>query len=198
MEDHGVCMSDDIQMSKRRVWCRYSRVRAASLVLAVMTVLSACTGVPDGVEPVRGFDASRYLGKWHEVARLDHSFEGNLIDVTAEYSLNDDGSIRVVNSGTDSESGERRIAEGRAVFVGVDDIAHLKVSFFGPFYGSYIVFELGENYDYAFVAGFNTDYLWLLARTPRVSETLRERFIARADSLGFDIDELIWLVPSNN
>lgn len=155
-------------------------------------LLSGCTGVPEGVEPVTGFDKSRYLGRWHEVARLDHSFERGLIDITAEYSLRDDGSIRVLNSGTDEINGERQVAEGRAKFVGPDDIAHLKVSFFGPFYGSYVVFELDPDYQYAFVAGFSTDYLWLLAREAEVDETVRERFVARARELGFPVDELIW------
>jgi len=76
--------------------------------------------------------------------------------------------------------------------VGADDTAHLKVSFFGPFYGSYVVFELGSNYDYAFVAGPTTDYLWLLAREPQVDDGLKQRFVARASALGFDIDDLIW------
>ena len=113
-----------------------------SFSLLILTALSACTGMPDGVEPVTGFDKSRYLGTWHEIARLDHSFERDLVDVKAEYSLRDDGAVRVINSGTDSETGERKVAEGHAKFVGDDGTAHLKVSFFGPFYGSYIVFEL--------------------------------------------------------
>jgi len=89
------------------------------------------------------------------------------------------------------------MAEGRAVFVDDSDVAHLKVSFFGPFYGSYVVFDLGGNYEYAFVAGFNTDYLWLLAREPRISDDLRQRFVTQARSLGFDVDNLVWLEPTN-
>ena len=77
--------------------------------------------------------------------------------------------------------------------VSSDDVAHLKVSFFGPFYGTYAVFELADDYSHAFVAGFNTDYLWLLARESTVSEAVRQRFITRADELGFDVDALIWL-----
>lgn len=165
-----------------------------SLAVSLLTLaLIGCTGMPDGVEPVTGFDAERYLGKWYEVARLDHGFERDLIDVTAEYSRRDDGGIRVLNSGTDGLSGDRKQADGKAYFVGDTDVGHLKVSFFGPFYGSYIVFELGDDYDYAFVAGFNTSYLWLLAREPSVNETVKQRFIDRASALGFDTDELIWL-----
>lgn len=164
-----------------------------SFSLLILTALSACTGMPEGVEPVTGFDKSRYLGTWHEIARLDHSFERDLVDVTAEYSLRDDGAVRVINSGTDSTTGERKVAEGHAKFVGDDGTAHLKVSFFGPFYGSYIVFELDPDYRYAFVAGYNTNYLWLLARETNVSEDIRKRFTDRAGDLGFAVDDLVWL-----
>ena len=164
-----------------------------SFSLLILTALSACTGMPDGVEPVTGFDKSRYLGTWHEIARLDHSFERDLVDVTAEYSLRDDGAVRVINSGTDSTTGERKVAEGHAKFVGDDGTAHLKVSFFGPFYGSYIVFELDPDYRYAFVAGYNTNYLWLLARETNISEDIRKRFTDRAGDLGFAVDDLVWL-----
>ena len=164
-----------------------------SFSLLILTAMSACTGMPDGVEPVTGFDKSRYLGTWHEIARLDHSFERDLVDVKAEYSLRDDGAVRVINSGTDSETGERKVAEGHAKFVGDDGTAHLKVSFFGPFYGSYIVFELDPDYRYAFVAGYNTNYLWLLARETNISEDIRKRFTDRAGDLGFAVDDLVWL-----
>ena len=155
--------------------------------------LAGCTGVPDGIEPVTGFDQNRYLGTWYEIARLDHSFEHGLSDVSATYSVNPDGSIAVLNRGFDSDEGEWREANGVARFVQSSDIAHLKVSFFGPFYGSYVVFELGEDYDYAFVSGFNRSYLWFLARSPQVSETLRAEFLETIAELGFDSADLIWL-----
>ena len=121
-------------------------------VTAWLIFLGACTGIPEGIEPVTGFDQQRYLGSWHEVARLDHSFERGLTQVSAQYSIRDDGAIRVLNRGLDNEIGEWSEAEGVAKFVGSSDVAHLKVSFFGPFYGSYIVFELGDDYEYAFVS----------------------------------------------
>lgn len=163
-------------------------------MLGIAVGLSACLGMPDGVEPVENFDADRYLGKWYEIARLDHSFERGLNNVTAEYSLRDDGAIRVVNSGYDSEEGEFDSIEGVARFVREDDEAYLKVSFFGPFYGSYVVFELErEDYSYAFVSGFNHSFLWLLAREPEVSEELRAAFLERAGELGFDVSEVLWV-----
>ena len=163
-------------------------------VFAMALGLSACLGMPDGVEPVGDFDADRYLGRWYEIARLDHSFERGLSNVTAEYSLRDDGAIRVVNSGYDVEKGEFDSVEGVARFVREEDEAYLKVSFFGPFYGSYVVFELErEEYSYAFVSGFNNSFLWLLAREPEVSEALRGEFLERAGELGFDTSEMIWV-----
>ncbi len=154
-------------------------------------LLTGCLGMPDGVKPVQDFELERYLGKWYEIARLDHSFERGLQRVTAEYSKREGGGVQVINRGFDLESGEWQEAEGKAFFVGPEDEAYLKVSFFGPFYGSYVVFELGEGYEYAFVAGANTDYLWLLSRTPEVSPALLAHFRERAESLGFDTTELI-------
>lgn len=179
-------------MKKTPVASHIKRTRSA-LVGMLCLALVSCTGIPDGVEPVTGFDQSRYLGTWYEIARLDHSFERGLSDVTATYDLNPDGSIKVLNRGFNAEEGAWREAKGVARFMGSSDIAHLKVSFFGPFYGSYIVFELGEDYDYAFVSGFNRDYLWLLAREPQITSELRNHFIETMMALDFDPTELVWL-----
>lgn len=156
-------------------------------------VLSGCTGMPEGVTPVTHFDADRYLGTWYEIARLDHSFERGLEQVTAEYQLRDDGGIRVLNRGVDTKNGDHKEAEGKAYFVNSPTEAHLKVSFFGPFYGSYVVFELDDTYQYAFVAGYNHDYLWLLSRTPTISPELKAQFEEKAKALGFATEQLIWV-----
>jgi apolipoprotein D and lipocalin family protein len=163
------------------------------LLIAVCYFLSGCLAVPDGIEPIDNFELNRYLGDWYEIARLDHSFERGLEAVKAEYSLRDDGGIRVINSGRDSKTQVAQQAEGRAYFVEEPNLGHLKVSFFGPFFGSYVIFELDENYQYAFIAGNNRDYLWLLARTPEVSEELIDQFISRASLLGFDTSQLIFV-----
>ena len=172
----------------------------------LLTLLTGCTGVPEGVVPVSNFELDRYLGKWYEIARLDHSFERGLEQVSAEYSLQSDGSVRVVNRGYSPEDEVWRQVEGKARFVGKPDIGHLKVSFFGPFYSSYVVFELDSmsdqtvNYQYAFVSGYSKSYLWLLSRTPTVSDDLMAHFRARAAELGFPVDELITVVqqPDSN
>jgi len=164
------------------------------LLGAMATLLSGCLGMPESVKPVQGFELDRYLGKWYEVARLDHSFERGMDQVTAEYSLRDDGGVRVLNRGYSVEKNKWSEAEGNAYFVGESDEGYLKVSFFGPFYGSYVVFDMDqENYQYAFISGPDTSYLWFLSRTPTVDPKLLARFVEQARSLGFDTDQLIYV-----
>jgi apolipoprotein D and lipocalin family protein len=171
---------------------RSASVRPFALVSLFM--LAGCAGMPDGVRPVSDFELDRYLGTWYEMARLDHSFERGLSRVTAEYSLRDDGGVRVVNRGYDADSGKWEESVGKAYFVEDESLGYLKVSFFGPFYGSYVVFELDHaQYGHAFVSGPNTSYLWLLSRTPTVSEEVVSLFLERAEALGFDTGELIFV-----
>lgn len=170
------------------------------ITLTAVLLLGGCsTGLPPGVTPVQDFDLQRYLGKWYEIARLDHSFERGLEQVTAQYSLRDDGGVRVINRGYDAASGTWKEAEGKAYFVRSPDVGYLKVSFFGPFYGAYVVFELDhEGYEYAFISGPDTSYLWLLARTPTVDDALIQRFVAAASARGFDTDALIFVPQRAN
>ncbi len=156
-------------------------------------LLSACAGgLPKGITPVQNFEIDRYLGTWYEIARLDHRFERGLTNVSAEYSLKDNGQIRVLNKGLD-ESGEWSEAEGRAKFAREKDEGYLKVSFFGPFFGTYAVFNLDEDYSQAYVAGDDRSYLWFLSRTPTVSEAQKQAFVDKAQALGFPVDELIFV-----
>lgn len=160
----------------------------------LMVILFGCTSAPEGVEPVNNFDLNRYLGKWHEIARLDHKFERGLEKVTAEYSLRSDGGVKVLNRGYSPKDNKWKQAEGRAYFAGNDDRGHLNVSFFGPFYSAYVIFELDrEGYQYAFVSGYNRSYLWLLSRTPNVDGDIINRFLRRAEELGFNTGELIFV-----
>jgi apolipoprotein D and lipocalin family protein len=170
------------------------RRRANLWSLLSALALSGCLGMPEGVRPVENFELERYLGTWYEIARLDHKFERGLSRVSAEYSLLDNGGVRVVNRGYAAASGEWEEATGEAYFVERPDLGYLKVSFFGPFYGSYVVFELDhDGYQYSFISGPDRSYLWLLARTPEISDELRERFVARAAELGFDTGALIFV-----
>ena len=162
------------------------------ILLTILLATGGCVGMPENVTPVSGFELDRYLGRWYEIARLDHSFERGLSNITANYSLREDGGVRVVNRGFSVEDQEWDKAEGKAYFVEEPGLAYLKVSFFGPFYGSYIVFELDqEDYQYAFVSGPDTSYLWLLSRTPEVSEEVMEKFVSMSSERGFDTNALI-------
>ncbi|HRD53203.1 MAG TPA: lipocalin family protein [Flavobacteriales bacterium] len=143
--------------------------------------------------PVRPFVVDRYLGKWYEVARLDHSFERGLEQVTAQYDWNTDGSIRVLNRGYDAVKGRWKEATGKAKLAGSADEGRLKVSFFGPFYGGYNVVALDSDYRYALVVGNSTKYLWILSRTPELPEDVRVRFLVLAQELGYNPNALIWV-----
>lgn len=169
----------------------------AGLLLSIV-LLASCTGMPKQVAPVDQFELQRYLGTWYEIARLDHSFERGLTQVSAEYSLRSDGGVKVINRGYSEEKGAWQQAEGKAYFVESSDQGYLKVSFFGPFYGAYVVFELDKaHYQYAFISGPNHNYLWLLSRTPTLSTDIRERFIQAAKARGFNTNELIFVDQAN-
>ena len=174
------------------------RTLRCAIYLGLIVLLGSCVGLPDGVRPAQDFDLSRYLGRWYEIARLDHSFERGLDHVTAEYALRDDGGVSVVNRGYARDKGEWKMAKGKAYFVESESTGYLKVSFFGPFYGSYVVFELDtQDYQYAFVSGPDKTYLWLLARTPTVEPAVMENFQRLSKQLGFDTSQLIFVEHDN-
>lgn len=159
-------------------------------------VLAGCVGVPAGVTPVTGFDVDRYQGNWYEIARLDHRFERGLSNVTANYSLNEDGSVRVLNRGFNDATCTYEDREGRATFLGSPDVASLGVSFFANFQGGYHVIELEPNYRYAVVSGPDKSYFWILARDPQMNQATLSRIIAEAGANGYPIDELIMVDQS--
>ena len=163
-------------------------------ILLFLLGLAGCTSVPEGVTPVTGFESERYLGTWYEIARFDHSFEEGLSRVTATYSKREDGVIRVLNKGYDAATGEWDEAEGKAYFVSDETTGHLKVSFFGPFYASYVIAELDkDNYQYSLVTGPDRSYLWILARQPTLSQDVLDELLSKAKSLGYATDEFIWV-----
>lgn len=158
-----------------------------------MSSITACTGLPKDIQPVSHFDLQKYLGTWYEIARLDHSFERGLTKISAEYGIREDGAVRVLNKGFSIKENVWNTAEGKAYFVDDETKGHLKVSFFGPFYGSYVVFKLDPDYQYAFITSYNKDYLWLLSRNSEVSDAIKEEFIEQVRLKGFDEKSLIWV-----
>ncbi len=176
---------------------RSSLIRTAALtvVAAGVAALYGCAvSVPKGIQPVTGFDAKRYMGTWYELARIDHSFETGLTQVSAQYSLNDDGTVAVVNRGYDASKKEWRQANGKARFLSDPGVAALKVSFFGPFYGGYNVVSLDDQYQTSLVIGNSLDYFWLLSRSKSIPEQQFRRLLERAQSLGVDLSQ-VQVVP---
>lgn len=169
-------------------------VIGAAAMMALLA-LTACSTprAPEGIQPVTGFDADRYTGHWHEVARIDHAFERGLTQTSATYSRNADDTIKVVNRGYDPVRKAWKQAEGTARFVDEPTRAALKVSFFGPFYGGYNVVALDENYQWAMVVGSSTDYLWILSRTPTLPWHVREHLMERAQTMGVDVRKILWM-----
>ena len=170
-------------------------LRIALTAVTISFVISGCsTAPPEGLTSVTPFDVNRYLGKWYEIARLDHSFERGLTDVSATYSLKPDGSLEVINRGFNTKKDAWKSAKGRALFTGSQNQGSLKVSFFGPFYGGYHVLALDQtSYQWALVAGPDRDYLWILARTKTLTPAVREQLVAQAKKMGFATDSLIWV-----
>ena len=171
-------------------------------LFALILLLSACMGVPDNVKVVERVNASQYLGTWYEIARLDHSFERGLENITATYSLKDDGGIKVLNRGFNVAKNEWKEAEGKAYFVDApnadkSNTGKLKVSFFGPFYGAYNIIALDANYQHVMICGPDKSYLWILSHTPQLAEPIKQELIAKAKAYGFATDTLIFVKHDN-
>ncbi|EPR2262858.1 outer membrane lipoprotein Blc [Yersinia enterocolitica] len=170
-----------------RLWSKLSVITA--------TLLSVACGVtpPKDVKIVDNFQLPRYLGTWYEIARLDHSFERGLNNVTANYSPRDDGGVKVINRGYNAKKQQWQESIGKAYFIGSPQQASLKVSFFGPFYGGYNVIDLDDEYQHALIAGPNREYLWILSRTPTIDNQTRDHLVSVAQHYGFPVEELIWV-----
>ena len=173
---------------------RKKAVAATVLTIAgTSLILNSCRTIPKGVSAVHNFQKEKYLGKWFEIARLDYSFEKNLNNVTANYSLNNNGTIKVVNRGYNFKKDKESKVAGKAKFVDEDTIGKLKVSFFGPFYSGYNVIAIDDAYKYALVAGKSHKYLWLLSREKTMPEDVKNEYLSIAKNAGYDIDDLVWV-----
>ena len=165
------------------------------LWIMLLLVMGGCTGIPENIQPVTDFKLNSYLGQWYEVARLEHSFEKDLTQVTANYSMREDGSVKVINRGYLPAKQEWKEAEGTAYFMAEPNVGYLKVSFFRPFYGSYVVIALDKkDYQYSLVTSSDKSYLWILARTPHLSSQIQTELVSTAKALGFETEKLIYPV----
>lgn len=167
----------------------------ATLVAAVIP-LTACSKDFDN-STVKEFDFSRYLGLWYEIARYDHSFERGLDNTMAQYILQDDGTVVVLNTGW--KNGKFKLAEGKAKYKDPEgDPGHLRVSFFLFFYSDYNVMMVDDNYQISLVGSKAEKYLWILSRTPVPDPALLRMVLDEAEQRGYDTSQLIWVDQSRN
>ncbi|WP_227870584.1 lipocalin family protein [Orrella marina] len=206
---HGESSGHEYQVAAVRsgamsVWQSFRRTGAgwtskwitrAVTALAVVAISGCTVTVPQNIDVVSPFDINRYLGQWYEIARLDHSFERDMIKVSAIYSLSgEEGSIRVVNRGFDTRTQEWDEAVGRAKFLEGTNTGALKVSFFGPFYGGYFITALDqENYQWAMVVGPDLKYFWILSRDKSIDPLVKTELLTQARKMGIPVDQIIWV-----
>ena len=165
----------------------------AALFAVSAVAAASCSGTrSEEIKTAEGVDIIRYMGVWHEIARLPNSFENaDLRDPKAAYVLEADNTVRVVNSGVDAD-GKRRYVEGRAYAPDKSDFSKLRVSFFWPFYGDYYILELDPDYNWALVGGRDKQYLWLLSRSATLPQTTLSRILSLARQRGYDTSKLIF------
>ena len=160
------------------------------MLIALAAAVAGCVSGPKvDNTPVAALDLNRYLGEWYEIARFDHSFERGIEQAKASYTLNEDGTIKVVNSGIKAGKPKTAIGKGKLT----DIPALLRVSFFGPFYADYRVMKIDAAYTYALVGSGGADYLWMLSRTKTLPDAARRELLDEAKRRGYDTDKLIWV-----
>jgi lipocalin len=163
--------------------------------IAIGTSLVGCKTQKTMIDKavVKELDIQKYLGTWYEIARYNHSFERGLVGVTANYSLREDGKIKVLNSGfKNSLEGKFSQAIGKAKIPDpINNPAKLKVSFFLFFYGDYYVLELDKDYQWALIGSSSDKYLWILSRKPQMEKELYTELLDKLQKRGYDVSKLI-------
>ena len=162
------------------------------IITIIISLLSGCRKSDSNIDKtvVSALELDRYLGKWYEIARYENRFEKGLEKVTAEYSIRDDGKIKVLNSGLNIESGKRQVAVGKAKVPDTTQPAKLKVSFFAFFYADYLVLELDKDYKWAVVGSSSDDYLWILSRSTEIPDDLLNHILMKIAKRGYSTEKL--------
>lgn len=164
------------------------------IILFLLSIVSGCAAGSDGkahdTSTVRELDVERFMGKWHEIARYDHRFERGMTQVTATYSLTDEGKIQVQNSGY--KDGKYKQAKAKAKMPDVNDPGKLKVSFFLWFYSDYYIFEIDPEYTYAVIGSSSDKYLWIMSRTETLPDTVLDGILDRLSARGYDTQKLLF------
>ena len=158
-------------------------------VIAATMITGCVSGPKVDNTPVAALDLNRYLGEWYEIARFDHSFERGVEQAKAVYTLKEDGTIKVENSGIKDGKPKTAIGKGKRT----KEPALLRVSFFGPFYADYRVMKIDASYAYALVGSGGAGYLWILSRTKVLPDAAKRELLDEAKRRGYDTDKLIWV-----
>ncbi|MCF8412279.1 MAG: lipocalin family protein [Melioribacteraceae bacterium] len=178
-------------------------LRLITFLMLIVIFVTGCS-VPeemktDHIPSIKNFDVERYMGKWYEIARLPNRFEEGLSNVTATYSLEPDGEIKVLNQGFDDEEGEWSSAEGEAWVKDPAKPAELKVAFFLWFGADYKIIELDTlEYRYSVVTSESKEYLWILCREKKMPEEELNQIVTRLNNLGFDTGNLVYVKQNIN
>lgn len=161
------------------------------LILPIILLgLTGCSKPYPPLNTVPKVDIQKYLGTWYEIARYEHFFEKGCSDVTATYTLKDNGDIKVINRCTKEDAQEKEVM-GVAYTTDASN-SKLKVSFFRPFYGNYWIIILDEQYRYAVVGDPSREYLWILSRKPTLSKEITQMILQQLPDMGYTADKLIW------
>jgi len=166
------------------------------LALFVILVFTGCSQKNAPLPTVNKVELNKYLGTWYEIARYEHFFEKDCKNVSANYSMMDEETIKVINRCTKITTNEKKEAMGRAYAIDETN-SKLKVSFFRPFYGNYWILMLGNDYEYALIGEPSREYLWILARKNSIDETLKNEILSKLPEFGYSEDELIWTKHDN-
>jgi apolipoprotein D and lipocalin family protein len=163
------------------------------IFFAPFFLLASCRTIPKGVKPIVPFDINRYVGTWYEIGRKNHKFERGLSRVTATYTLDENGRVKVENKGYNSLTGRESKATGKAKLVNEGKEGRLKVSFFGPFYSPYNIIAIDPEYENAMVIGRDKTYFWLLSKNTEMPEEIKQRYLQIAEEYKIKTDNIIWV-----
>lgn len=192
---HGLWYADAKECKVQSAECKVNKGKCGKLMafLAMLFPFAACTNaLTVDNTPIPSIDLDRYMGKWYEIARFDHRFEKGLDNCTAMYEYNENGTVKVTNTGWNGEDWKESIGKAKTTATP----ALLRVSFFGPFFSDYRVLMLDADYSVALVGGSNDKYLWILAREPELDGAVLDSVLKEAQRRGYNTNNLVWVNQS--
>ena len=169
------------------------KISKSLILICIMFLFTACSSKNPPLQTVEKVDLERYLGTWYEIARYEHFFEKDCKNVSANYSIMDEETIKVINKCTKIQTNEKKEAMGRAYAIDETN-SKLKVSFFRPFYGDYWILDLDKDYKYAIIGTPTKEYLWILSREKTISDEVLNKLLEKISNMGFDKSKLIYTI----